>query len=115
MALIFKQTKEQKRLWKEWVASRPAVIKELCLKFPPDRLYLLKSSNHRVILYSYAENNTLTVDVLGKYNLVFFERRVFGIPPEDLEECDLPLPGEPLGAQLTGEQEIKDFIKADRR
>ena len=28
---------------------------------------------------------------------VAFERRVFGIKPEDLEECDLPPAGTPVG------------------
>jgi hypothetical protein len=54
----------------------------------------LKGSNQRVTLHSYDEGEdgsiTLQVQVLARFNFVAFERRVFGIKPEDLEECDLP-------------------------
>lgn len=100
--------------WDEWVASRPPAIQELCRRFPPDRLYLLKSSNHRVFLYSYEEGadgtNTLSVIVSGEYNFVSFDRRVFGIKPEDLEECDLPPPGELLGTVLTDSKDIEEHL-----
>ena len=57
----------------------------------------MKSTGHRVTMYSYSENGTVTVNVTGDYNVVVFERQVFGISPDDLEECDLPAPGEFLG------------------
>jgi hypothetical protein len=47
------------------------------------------------------------VDVTGEYNLVAFERRVFGIKPEDLEECDLPGLHEPLGSANMSIEEAK--------
>lgn len=74
----------------KWVNSRPLVVQELCKKFPPDRLYRLKTSDHKVTIYSYSENETMTVTVTMEYNpLIVFERQIFGIKPEDLEECDL--------------------------
>ena len=57
-----------------------------------------------------SEDGTLTVNITGEYNFVTFDRQVFGIKPEDLEECDLPGKGEPVGTVLTGTKEIDDFI-----
>jgi hypothetical protein len=88
-------------LWKEWVATRPESVQSLSQQLPPDRLYRLKSSGHRGTIHSYSEDGTVTIEVTGAYNLVIFERCVFGIKPEDLEECDLPTPDEPLGVLLT--------------
>ena len=48
---------------------------------------------------------TLKVTVSGQFNAVAFERQVFGIKPEDLEECDLPPANMPVGSlDLTPEQ-----------
>lgn len=98
--------------WDAWVATRPACVQALCKRLPPDRLYLLKSSGHRVFMYSYSENGTVTVCVTGRYNAVTFERRVFGIKPEELEECDLPGADEPLGTLLTERKDVDAFIDA---
>lgn len=100
--------------WDTWVASRPPVVQELCALLPPDRLYLLKTTNQRVTLISYSEDRTVTVAVTGEFNALTFDRQVFGINPEDLEECDLPIDGEPLGAVLTEPQDVDDFIDATR-
>ena len=94
-----------------WVATRPEIVQSLCKRLPPDRLYLLKSSNHRVTLYSYSEDGTVTVCVTGDYNAVAFERRVFGIDPDDLVECDLPGPDEPTGALLTEQEDVDAFLR----
>jgi len=94
-----------------WLQDRPQIIKDIAGKVPPGRLYLLKSSGHRVFPYSYSEDGTLTVVVSGQFNSVVFERRVFGIDPEDLEECDLPDESEMLGAMLTEDAEIEQFIE----
>ena len=95
--------------WNEWVATRPENVQRLCRQLTPDRLYRLKTSGHRVTLYSYAEDGTVTVNVTGEYNTLTFERQVFGIKPEDLEECDLPEPGESLGAMLTDPKNVDAF------
>lgn len=42
-----------------------------------------------------------------------FDRSVFGIDPDDLEECDLPAPEERLGAALT-QDEVGDNLDALR-
>ena len=84
-------------VWEEWLAGRPEVIQELARRFRPDRLYRLTSSGHRCYPVSYSENGTLTVAVTGQFNRIPFGRKVFGIKPEDLIECDLPGPDEDLG------------------
>jgi hypothetical protein len=99
MAKIIEWTEEQKNLWEEWVSTRPKVVQDMCRRFPGDRLYKYKGDK-RVTIYSYAEDGTVTVNITGEYNLLSFSRQVFGINPEDLEECDLPLPSEVLGCLL---------------
>lgn len=79
--------------------------------YPPNRLYLLKTTNQRVTLYSYNEDNTVTVDILKEYNLTMIEKRVFGVPLDDLVECDLPSPNEQLGVILTEPEEIEEYIE----
>jgi hypothetical protein len=54
------------------------------------------------------------VNVSGNYNFVTFERQVFGVDANDLEECDLPGPNELTGALLTEDDEIEAFIEAQR-
>jgi uncharacterized protein YkwD len=97
-----------------WVETRPPVIQRLCKRLPPDRLYLLKSSGHRVTLRSYSEGGTVTVNVTGQYNLISFDRYVFGIDPDDLEECDLPPSDEPIGTMLTERKDVVALINAER-
>lgn len=92
---IFEPTDQQKLEWEKWVKNKPSKIREIIAdKFLPWKLYMLKTTHQRVTLYSIDESRdapvTLTVCVSGRYNLVAFERMVFGIKPEDLEECDLP-------------------------
>lgn len=108
-------TKEQEKEWDEWVASRPQIIQDLCKKIPSYKLYLLKNSGHRVTIYSYSEDGTMTVNVTGKYNKVIIDRQVFGIKPDDLEECDFPNLKEEIGTLLTKEEDIKTFIDFKRR
>lgn len=97
MAIIYKQTPEQKALWENWKRSRPAVIRDLAERFPPNVLFRLKSTNQRCTIASYSEDGTMRVNITGEYNRVLFGRTVFGIDPTDLEECDLPAPGDDTG------------------
>ena len=76
--------------WEEWVSTRPPVVQDLCRRYPPDRLYLLKPTGHRVTILAYNENGTVRIYVSAQWNLLVFEREVFGIDPSDLEECDIP-------------------------
>ncbi len=110
MAKIIEWDQQQKDEWSEWVKSRPEIVQDLCKRFPPYNLYKLKSTGHKVTLYSYSENGTLTVNVSGEYNAVVFDRQVFGIKPEDLEECDLPNPEESVGAMLTEKEDVKKWV-----
>lgn len=96
-----------------WLATRPPTIQEMHRKHPAGRLYRMASTGHRVTIYSYSEGGTVTVDITGEYNLLDFERRVFGINPSELTECDLPVPGESLGATLTYEQ-AGEFLAAEK-
>ena len=110
MAKIIEVSEEQEKAWDDWVSTRPQIIKDLCKRFPPYNLYRLKDSGHRVTLYSYFDDGTMIVNVSGKYNAVMFDRQVFGIKPEDLEECDLPGTDEVTGTVLTEEEDVKEFI-----
>lgn len=95
MAIWIKWTKNQHKIWDDWVADRPKVIKAMIatynLYFP--NLYLLKTTGQKVILNSLNEDGTVSVHVLQKFNprtvlAPFMEKTVFGINPADLEECD---------------------------
>lgn len=121
MAKFMEMTPEQEQLWKEWVQSKPPHIQEIIHRLPADRLYKLKTSKHLVTIRSYDEGEngeiSLTVTVSAKYNLVAFERNVFGVKPENLEECDLPDDNHPVGdvSQMTGispDEIIENFKKA---
>ena len=101
--------------WAKWVAERPACVQELIAKLPPDRLYRLHGSGHRVTIYSYCEDGTVSVTVSGEFNFVVFERNVFGVKPEDLTECDLPSPEELTGAMTDDEAAIEAICDEQRR
>jgi hypothetical protein len=96
--------------WTDWVATRPPEIQEMCKRWPPDRLYRMRDTGQRVTLLSYGEDGTVRVSLTGQYNLVTFDREVFGINPNDLTECDLPKPEELVGTMLTEEAEIEAFV-----
>ncbi|CAM5999267.1 unnamed protein product [Sphagnum balticum] len=117
MAHLYEPNDEMKSEWAEFVSSRPDAVRKVAERFNPWTLYRIGKDGHRVTLYSFGEHEdgsvTLTVNVTGEFNCVVFERRVFGIKPEDLEECDLPAEGEIMGALLHGE-EVDDNIDALR-
>lgn len=109
MAKTHEFTDDQLREWYEWVSSRPQVIQNMCHKYPPNVLFRM-DSGHRGYIVSYNEGGTVTVAVTGEYNLVAFDRSVFGVDPETLVECDLPGPDEKLGTALTTQGEVDDYI-----
>jgi hypothetical protein len=107
MANVMDPTPEQQQDWDVWVSERPTAVRETLQRYDlkPWTLYRLKSTGHRVTLYSVDEPEdgsapTLKVDVSVRFNVLAFARRVFGVSPDDLEECDLPNADEPLGAVL---------------
>lgn len=88
---------EAQQGYEQWMTERPECVRKLVTKhgFNPWTLYQMKSTKHIVTIYSYSEHEdgtvTLTVSVSLKFNRVLaFERNVFGVKPEDLEECALP-------------------------
>lgn len=112
-------TEEQERGLADWVAERPPAVRAVAERFNPWTLYRMKSTGQRVTVVSFGEPDhggavTLKVLVSGEFNVVIFDREVFGIKPEDLEECDLPQPGELLGTALTNEEAIDRFVDAAR-
>ena len=117
MKRLATSTSEEERAYRNWVASRPENVRAVAERFDPWCLYRMKSTGHRVTLYSFSESEdgkiTLTVDVLGDYNLLIFERRVFGIDPDDLELCEPPNPNELIGVTMD-EDQAREFINAER-
>ncbi len=90
-----------KELLEEWAKTRPPLIQDMIKRYPAFKLWRLKPSGHRVVIYAYNESGTVTVSVSGLYNRVLFERNVFGVSLDDLEECDLPAEDEDVGVTAT--------------
>lgn len=107
MARWTEPTPEQIKLWNEWVAERPPNVRAVAEKFEPWSLYRLKDTGSRVTVASFGEAQdgtvTLRVVVSGEFNLVMFDRTVFGITPDALEPCELPAEHEVTGTVLEGE------------
>ena len=113
---IAEPTEESRENWKAWVAARPAHVRAVIERhgFQPWKLYRMKSTGHRVTIAAFDEQKgdriTMRVNVTGEFNLVQFERQVFGVDPNDLEECDLPDPAEPLGSLDISVEEVRALI-----
>lgn len=101
---ITKPNESQLRAWKKWVKARPPAVRAIAERLDPWTLYRLKPTGQRVTLVSIYEDGTVKVSITGQYNVIMFDRDVFGINPDDLEECDLPEPGEATGAVMTPQQ-----------
>lgn len=104
------------KIWQDWLESRPPEIRAVAEKYPPYLLFKLKSTGRRVTVESYGEKEgggvSLTVLVTGEFNQVIIDTSVFGIDPDDLEECDLP--EGPVGTVLTEEEDVEAFVVAVR-
>lgn len=114
MAKVYEPTEKQIKEWSEWVQSRPDNVRMIAERFTPWTLYKLKSTDQKVGIRSFNEDGTMSIIVSGKYNVVMFDRCVFGINPDDLEECDLPEEGQLVGALLSQEEAQKniEYIRA---
>lgn len=69
-----------------WFQTRPQVIQEMILDYPPNVLYKF-DTGHVVHLYSYCEDGTVTVLHLGYGTKMAYLRkdiRVFGVKPASL-------------------------------
>ncbi len=114
MIQLNEPTTEQRTGWNEWVAGRPDCVRVVAERFNPWTLYRMKNTGQRVTLYSFNEDGTMTVSVTGEFNLIEFDRVVFGINPDNLEECDLPADGEIVGEVLDEAQQV-EYINARRK
>lgn len=112
MAKILEMSDSQRQEWDKWLNERPKIIRNLALKYPPDKLYTLKPNGNRVTIVSYCEDGTMTVFISSKYNdFLIFERQVFGIKPEDLIECEY-IPNDPGRVLYTAFEDIDNFVKS---
>ncbi len=106
MARFCEPTKKQLKGWKKWASKRPPVIQALAERFDPWTLYRLDNGD-RVQVVSFCEDGTVTVAVTRHFNLILFERQVFGINPDLLTECDLPGPDELVGEMMPNPTEAE--------
>jgi hypothetical protein len=111
MARYTEPTPEQVQLWKTWLAARPSNIRAVAERFDPWTLYRMKDTNQRVTVVSFAagEKVTMTVNITGEFNMLTFDRAVFGVDPDNLEPCDLPLPDESTGALMSDSEVVKNI------
>jgi len=80
----------------EWYQGRPTIVQRRIDEYPPQFLYRKKDTGHVVELYSYDEGEdglckTCTILILQKNNdhmRIAMERRVFGVPFDDLERLE---------------------------
>lgn len=109
MARWMEPNAAQEAAWAAWVAERPEPVRVVAERFEPWSLYRMKEMGHRVTIECFDEPEegpvTVKVRVSGDFNLIAFERVVFGVDPDSLEPCDLPSPDEPLGVALTASAE----------
>src|SRR5579872_7076548 len=114
MTRIQEPSPEQACAYRDWVRSRPEHVRVVAERFDPWSLYRLKETGHRVTIYSFSEGKdgrvTLTVNITGQFNAIDFDRRVFGINPDDLEPCELPAEGELVGTMFTDEKDVDAYI-----
>ncbi len=93
---VFERTPEHLASWADFLNQRPPRVRAVAERLPPWNLYRMKSTGHRVTVFSFDQPEvggevTLTVIVLKRWNpSIKVERRVFGIKPDDLEICAPP-------------------------
>ena len=93
MREIKKFNAEEQQVYDEWVAERPEAVREVILRKPPTRLYRM-DSGHNAFILKYDEPVdgsaiSVTVIIAQEHNphlLLVFDRHVFGIDPDALEE-----------------------------
>lgn len=102
--------------WQTWLAERPANVRVVAERFDPWTLYRMKSTKRRVVIVAFDEGAndgkvTLKVGVYGEFNFVVMERVVFGVDPDDLEECAIPGIHEPCGSMDIDVSVIREMIR----
>jgi hypothetical protein len=76
--------------WQEWLEGRPAAVRAVAERYPPDRLYKMNDTGQFVTIVSYGEDGTVRVNVEPYRITDFIPLEVFGVDPNGLEECDVP-------------------------
>ncbi len=105
MALVLIWTTEQIQEWDEWLKDRPQIIKDMATKLPPNKLYRNKITGQIGVLVSYAENGTVRASFPNDLNFQMSTpggRQVFGLLPDDLEECEYPEAEKIVGPSASG-------------
>lgn len=105
MAFVLIWTPKDKLEWGLWLRERPQVIKDMAEKLPPNRLYLYKPTGQIGTLMSYAENGTVRAAFSNDLNFQVSTpggRQVFGLSPDDFEECDYPPVDKLVGPMADG-------------
>jgi hypothetical protein len=115
MARYKEPTDENLQAWREWTASRPEAVRLVAERYDPWTLYTLPLGSGskklcRNTRWLLVFSLLCRVVVTGEFNLVTHERSVFGIDPDDLEECDLPGADEPLGSLDLPIEVLKDLM-----
>jgi hypothetical protein len=112
VANIIEPSEQLQADYEAWVESGDMApeIKAIALRMPPWKIFRMKSDGHRVTLIGFNNDGTVTVNISGKFNLIIFERNVFGIDPDDLEECELPSRAEDVGSILKTDEEISSYM-----
>lgn len=112
MANFWEPTPEQLKKREAWVESLPVeAAKEAARKILPWKLYRIKGEGPRMALIGVWNDGTCQMAIRGEWNLVAFERNVFGVNPDDLVECELPAPDELLGVTMNDEQTMEAIRK----
>lgn len=96
-------------IWQGFLKSLPDNVREIAIKYPQNVLYKLKGGELKVYISKYHEKGTLTVMATGDYNYVPVAQEIYNVPPEALEETDLPGPDEKLG---TTYETVEDLNQA---
>lgn len=102
-----------------WCATRPDAVRVAAERLRPWRLYRMRSTGQRVVMHCFEEHTdgsaaTVKVAWLGRFDRVAFDQIIFGVDPADLEECDLPAPGEKLGEIYDTREKQRDYINGRR-
>ena len=90
----------------EWLATQPAIIKELCLRLPIGRLYSFRGMKGEIQAYN--EDGTVTMVFTGEWCEVAYPHKEYNLNPSEVIACDLPLPSDPVGAKFEGVSEWFD-------
>lgn len=87
---IVEPTKAQERAWRKWVGGLPPIARATAAKLDIWTLYRMKDTGQRATIAAIQDDGKVRVDITGQYNMVMFDRSVFGIDPGNLEPCDVP-------------------------